>query len=150
MVFATKLLEARLALNLSQQELAEKSGVAAKSISNYERGLTLPSTQILRKLAKALEVSVSYLIDDDVQDKHKDIEHDFFLAEVRERFGTRALSGARAVLADGLALHAGGTVSEEALQSFEQSLMQVFIDIKDEAQQKFTSRKRKSKKRTTD
>ena len=47
-------------LNLSQEELAKKSGVSRALISGLESGsITETSTASLKKLAMALEISVS-------------------------------------------------------------------------------------------
>ena len=51
---------ARAAQGLSQRKLAEMVGVSAQAISKYERGLDIPSTGVLLKLAGALGVSVDY------------------------------------------------------------------------------------------
>ena len=45
----------------TQAELAEKLEVHQKQISSYERGVNVPSTQILIKLAEAFDVTLDYL-----------------------------------------------------------------------------------------
>jgi transcriptional regulator with XRE-family HTH domain len=71
MVFSHKLRERRLAKGLTQFELAIRSGVPDRYISRYELGRSLPKTDYLRKLAKALEVTTDYLLglesDDDTR-----------------------------------------------------------------------------------
>ena len=71
MVFSRKLRERRLAKGLTQFELAIRSGVPDRYISRYELGRSLPKTDYLRKLAKALEVTTDYLLglesDDDTR-----------------------------------------------------------------------------------
>lgn len=47
---------------ISQIELSKKIGVASGSISNYSNGTRLISSDILLKLAKALETSTDYLL----------------------------------------------------------------------------------------
>jgi len=47
---------------LTQEELAEKSGVSRSTIQLYEKGQGSPSTDTLIKLANALSVSISDLI----------------------------------------------------------------------------------------
>jgi len=53
---------ARKKANLSLRGLAEKVGVSAQAISKYERGLDVPSSSILIKLAHALDVHVEYFL----------------------------------------------------------------------------------------
>ena len=57
--FADRLRELREAAGLSQYQLAKDSGVAAQSISKYELGDTEPTYGTLKKLARALGVSLS-------------------------------------------------------------------------------------------
>ena len=52
----------RHALNLSQMELAERSGVSARSIAAYELGESEPTASKLTQLSKALGVSKAWLM----------------------------------------------------------------------------------------
>ena len=45
----------------TQAELAAKVHVHQKQISTYERGVTLPSTEVLMKLAEVFGVTLDYL-----------------------------------------------------------------------------------------
>lgn len=51
---------ARKAMSMSQRDLAEKAGVSAMSISKYERGENNPSSEILMRIARALDEKVDY------------------------------------------------------------------------------------------
>lgn len=55
-----KLLKYRKKLNLTQEELAEKAGVSARTIQRIEKG-TEPKGHTLKALAKALEINESNL-----------------------------------------------------------------------------------------
>lgn len=50
---------------LSLQQLAERSGVSAASIHKVERNAMVPTITTLMKLARALDRSVSYLVEED-------------------------------------------------------------------------------------
>lgn len=52
----------RLALGLTQQQLADKLGVTDKAVSKWERSVSYPDITLLRELAAALEVSVTELL----------------------------------------------------------------------------------------
>ena len=52
----------RLALGLTQQQLADKLGITDKAVSKWERGISCPDITLLRRLADALAVSVSELL----------------------------------------------------------------------------------------
>ena len=55
----------RKALNLTHQELADKSGISRTTISGLETGLlTVTSTATLERIAAVLEVSLKDLMED--------------------------------------------------------------------------------------
>ncbi len=55
---------ARIELDLTQTQLAEKINGKQKSISGYETGAALPSIQTLIKIAKVLEKPAGYFLDE--------------------------------------------------------------------------------------
>jgi transcriptional regulator with XRE-family HTH domain len=61
-IFRERLRQAREANNLTQAELAEKSGLPSSSISHFENGPRKPSFDNLRRLAAALNVTTDYLL----------------------------------------------------------------------------------------
>ena len=58
----TQLRKARTNAGLTQKELAEKAGIAAVTIQQYERGVREPRIGQLGKIAKALNITVSEMI----------------------------------------------------------------------------------------
>lgn len=62
MEFKDRLKEERNRKKLSQNELANTVGVHVTNISRYERGENRPTTDVLKKLADALEVTTDYLM----------------------------------------------------------------------------------------
>jgi putative transcriptional regulator len=56
-----RLREARVALDLTQAELAERVGVSRKTINTVENGVFIPSTVLALKLARALGRTVEEL-----------------------------------------------------------------------------------------
>ncbi len=67
MSFAAKILQLRQDRNLTQKELARIVGVHFSHMSRYERGISLPSIDVVRKLAQMFHVSADYLLFDDSQ-----------------------------------------------------------------------------------
>ena len=63
-IVGKKLKEIRLKQNLTIQALAEKSQVSANMISRIERGLTIPSVEILMRLATVFDKSINYFVED--------------------------------------------------------------------------------------
>ncbi|MGD9101285.1 MAG: helix-turn-helix transcriptional regulator, partial [Anaerolineae bacterium] len=53
---------ARRTAELSQRDLAKSAGVSAMAISKYERGLDVPSSDVLLRLAQALDVKTEYFL----------------------------------------------------------------------------------------
>lgn len=62
MDFKDRLKQARSAKNLSQNELANLVGIHVTNISRYERGENRPTTDVLTKLANALDTTADYLM----------------------------------------------------------------------------------------
>ena len=148
MTFGEKLKTVRLSLNLSQSELSEKTGISERSLYTYEQTGILPRSSNLRKIADALNVSVSYLLDEEETDPHKNIEHDIFIANSKNQFGYKGAREATELLSRASALFAGGELDEEAKELFFQSLMEVYLDSKQEARNKFSPKKRASKRKS--
>ena len=98
MTFGDKVKQARLSLNLSQSELAEKTGISERSLYTYEQTGTMPRSGNVKKIAEALNVSVGYLLDEDEADTRKNIGQDIFLEKVKNEFGYKAVHEAADVL----------------------------------------------------
>ena len=67
MEIGKKIMELRKKNGLSQEELAEKVGVARQTISKWELGETSPDIKQSKELSKIFNVSVDDLIDNDLQ-----------------------------------------------------------------------------------
>jgi transcriptional regulator with XRE-family HTH domain len=59
-----KLREIRIQRLLTQEELAEKAGVSPSTVVNIERDNREPQFRTIRKLAKALEVEPTELVEE--------------------------------------------------------------------------------------
>ena len=57
--------ERRRDLGLSQERLARNADVSLPTISRLERGSGVPKVALLRRIARALGVSLSSLVDDE-------------------------------------------------------------------------------------
>ena len=55
---------ARVELDLTQTQLAQKINTQQKSISHYETGASLPSLKTLVKIAKVLKKPAGYFLDE--------------------------------------------------------------------------------------
>jgi transcriptional regulator with XRE-family HTH domain len=63
-IVGKKLKAIRLKNDMTIQELAEKSRVSSNMISRIERGLTIPSVEILMKLAVVFGKSINYFVEE--------------------------------------------------------------------------------------
>ena len=63
-IVGKKLKAIRLKHGLTIQELAVRSRVSSNMISRVERGLTIPSVQILMKLAEVFDKSINYFVEE--------------------------------------------------------------------------------------
>ena len=64
MTFGEKLKEARKNIGLSQEELSELIGVSRAAVAKWEANKGLPDIENLKTVAKLLDVSTDYLLDD--------------------------------------------------------------------------------------
>ena len=145
MTFGEKIKAARLALNLSQTELASVTGISERSIYTYETQNILPRKSNLKKLSLALHVSEEYLTDEYESGPQEAPEEEAFLQRVHSTYGNRGACEAREVLQKAGALFAGGELDAEAKDIFMQSLMQVYLSSKEKASEKFSPKKRKKR-----
>lgn len=134
---ADKIIMAREAKNLSQEELGQLVGVSRKSISNYETGNATPHKSTMIKLASALEVSIEYLTDDSCEDPQKNIEQDAYIAETNEQFGASGAKDLQQMLQANTALFAGGELSPEQMDMFYEAITAVYKVCRVEASKKF-------------
>jgi transcriptional regulator with XRE-family HTH domain len=64
MTFGEKLKSARKSAGLTQEELAEKLAVSRQAITKWESDKGMPDIENLKSLAKLMNVSIDYLLDD--------------------------------------------------------------------------------------
>ena len=102
MTFNEKLKKARKNKSLTQAELAEKIGVTARSVQNYELGARYPKRDILARICKVLGVRIETLVGSDD-----------FLGIVEAEDGAKGVASAKEMLSCAGALFAGGELSEE-------------------------------------
>lgn len=64
MAIGDKILSIRKDKGWSQQQLAKEIGTSGPIIGRYERREMIPSVEVAKKLAKAFNVTLDYLVDD--------------------------------------------------------------------------------------
>ena len=133
MNFATKLKKLRTKNNLTQEDLAKKSGISIKSISRYELGETIPrSRKYYEKLANALDVDIDYLFSQETN----------FLLNARKEFGYKGAKDAEEIVNGMIGLMAGGELPEEDKATILNAGQEAFYMAKNE-NKKYTPKKYK-------
>lgn len=135
--FAEKVRDARNEKGLTQAQLGELCGVSGRAVLTYEKGEKMPRQSTMLKLAKALDVSIKFLTDDDCVNPIEDIEKDGYIEIARERYGAKGARDVSELLDENRALFAGGELSEEQKDEFFQALMAAYLTCKEEAKKKF-------------
>ncbi len=133
--FSDKLREARTALKLSQQRLAELVGVSVRSVIKYEVEGTKPRKAVMARLAEALSLSPEYLANDEIVDPRHGIEtggsNDIF-----EMAGEKAGKELEFLLRRSNALFAGGELSQDAKDEYFEAVMTSYLRCKEVSKRK--------------
>ena len=131
MNFAQKLKDLGTEKNLTQEELAKKSGISIKSISRYELGETLPRTKkYYEKIANALDVDTDYFLSQ---------EANFFI-NARKEFGYKGAKDAEELVNGMIGLMAGGELPDEDKATILDAMQEAFYMAKLE-NKKYTPKK---------
>ncbi len=131
MDFAQKLKDLRTEKDLTQEELAKKSGISLKTISRYELGETLPRTKkYYENLATALDVNKDYFFSQDTN----------FILNIREQFGYKRAKDAEELVNGMIGLMAGGELAEEDKTTILNAMQEAFYMAKME-NKKYTPKK---------
>lgn len=121
MNFAKQLKNLRVEKNLTQEELANKSGISIKSISRYELDETLPrSEKYYKKLADALEVDTDYFLSQETN----------FLLNASKEFGYKGAKDAEEIINGIIGLMAGGELPEEDKTTILSAIQEAFYMAK--------------------
>ena len=136
-LFSEKVREARLLLNLTQEELGKLVGVSKRAVLAYETAGVLPRQNVKLKLAEALRVSVDYLDKDEIEDPTYGLEKTEYVEETRERFGSKAAKEIDFLLERNSALFAGGALDQEAKDTFFEAVTKAYWAAKEEARKTY-------------
>lgn len=131
MVFRDRLKEKRLAAGMTQAELAEKAGVSARTIQNYEMGTRKPrNLEVIQKIAEALRTTLDYLLG----------SSGAYVVAAQEKGGAKAARDIEALVSEVTGLFAGGMLSEESMDGAIKALNDAYWIAK-EKNRKYTPKK---------
>lgn len=142
MDISEKIRKSRLALNLTQQELALLVNVSKRSVAAWEIGQSAPRRRMLVKLAQVLKVSFDYLSREEIEDPSYGMEKQEYVDEARKRFGEKAAKEMNFLLERQRVFFAGGEISQEAKDAFFEAVMKAYLKSKEEAKQSFGKTKK--------
>ena len=131
MVFRDRLKEKRLAAGMTQAELAEKAGVSARTIQNYEMGTRKPrNLEVIQKIAEALRTTLDYLLG----------SSGAYVVAAQEKGGAKAARDIEALVSEVTGLFAGGELSEASMDGAIKALNDAYWIAK-EKNRKYTPKK---------
>ena len=131
MVFRDRLKEKRLAAGMTQAELAEKAGVSARTIQNYEMGTRKPrNLEVIQKIAEALRTTPDYLLG----------SSGTYVVAAQEKGGAKAARDIEALVSEVTGLFAGGELSEASMDGAIKALNDAYWIAK-EKNRKYTPKK---------
>lgn len=122
MKFGEKVRKARLAAKYSQKQLAEMTGIALRTIQNYESGERMPKQkETYPLLADALGIEVSSLMDDNAD----------FVIKATEKYGSKGHEQAERLIKEVSGLYAGGELAEEDMEAMMRAFQEAYWKAKE-------------------
>lgn len=130
MTFNERLKKIREQKKMTQEQLAQRSGISRRMISKYEGGNARPRFDAAEKIAAALDISVSELLG----------ESGTLVAEAAEKYGSRGAKQAEALMGEVTGLFAGGELAEEDMDVMMKAITDAYWIAK-EKNKKFTPKR---------
>lgn len=127
MTFSERLKKIREEKGMTQEQLAQCSGISRRMIQKYESAVARPRYDAAEKLASALEIPVSTLLG----------ENETFVAQAAEKYGARGAKQAEQLMSEVTGLFAGGDLAEEDMDVMMKAISDAYWIAK-EKNKKFT------------
>ena len=127
MAFSERLKKIRENKEMTQEQLAQRSGISRRMIQKYESGIARPRYDAAEKLASALELPVSELLG----------ESGTLIAQAAEKYGARGAKQADKLMSEVTGLFAGGELAEEDMDVMMKAITEAYWIAK-EKNKKFT------------
>lgn len=124
MEFGEKIKSKRCELKMSQQMLAEKSGLSLRTIQNYESGQRHPANvAIVKDIANVIGVSYEYLLDDKSQ----------YVIDAAMRGGEKAALDIDGILTNIQGLFAGGRLTQDDKDKVMRAINEIYWESKEKS-----------------
>lgn len=136
MVFKERLKQKRVEAGMTQVQLAQRAGVTARTIQNYELGTRKPSNmEVVQKIADVLHTTTEYLLG----------SSGTYVVEAHEKGGAQSAKDIEQLVSEVTGLFAGGELSEESLEGAMKALNDAYWIAK-EKNRKYAAKKNGSTK----
>jgi transcriptional regulator with XRE-family HTH domain len=117
MNFGEKVRMAREAARYTQAELAAISGIAKRTIQNYESGERMPKKrETYARLANVLQIEERVLLDDSAE----------FILKAKAELGARASRQAEQLVEEVRALYSGGDLADEDMDAMMKAIQDAY------------------------
>lgn len=130
MTFSERLKKIREQKGLTQEQLAQRSGLSRRMIQKYESGVARPRFDASERIASALEVPVSELLG----------ENGTLVAQAVEKYGSRGAKQAEELMSEVTGLFAGGEMAEEDMDVMMRAITEAYWIAK-EKNKKYTPKR---------
>jgi len=131
MAFKERLKEARTNKGLTQEQLAKKVNMTARTIQNYELGSRKPQKyEVVEKLAAALGITPDSLINNT----------DMLIIDAHEKGGSKSSRDVKDLVSEVSGLFAGGEIDDSEKDEIIQALNFAYWDAK-KKNKKYTPKK---------
>ncbi len=131
MKLSEKMVILRNRKELTQAELGELAGVKKRSIIYYENDQRMPNDEILLGIAKGLDVSPEFLLDD--SQSIELTKEEIFIKEAKDKFGSKGALEAGKTIKQIKALMSGGELDENDKEAFFQVMQEIYFDSSEKA-----------------
>lgn len=133
-----KIKDRRIALNMTQKDLADQVGTTVRTISSYEAAGSKPRGLNLHKLSEVLGVSEAYLTNDEIEDPSYGLSEAPYVDSARAAYGKKGADDMERILTQTQALFAGGDIPEEDKDLFFKAIADAYFANKTKASEIFT------------
>ena len=145
--FARRLLGLRRDAGMTRAVLAEKCGISAGTLINYENGSRIPFADTAVKMADALGVTVGEIMG--VEEPDEADQKEAAVDRIRRMYGNRCARQAEAMIKGAEALFAGGELTTKERDDYILEMQKLFIFATETARAKFTPKKYRTEARAT-
>ena len=136
MTFADKLKQLREENELSQMQLAAQTGIAKRSIVQYEQGSLTPRGKNLLRIADFFRIDPAVLTDDSAELPQITSLEESYVNDIRTRYGEKAAADMSDLFSAATAFFAGGELPQEEKDKFLKAMNKAYIRCREESEKR--------------